>query len=1528
MNELLSVLRAIPRPARWLTTFFLLSGVAYAVGRMLGLGSRSWIPAVVVLAFCFIYWLIETLRKGSEKKKSREFEGSLGLHSRKSEVGKEEIREALAELSEKWQTSVIQLREAGMSIYSLPWYLLIGEPQSGKSTTLKNSGLEFPVGADALSGSGGTRNCDWWFSNEAVILDTAGRFTFQEESAPDQQEWSTFLKLLRRHRKYCPINGAIVVIPATSLVEDPADEQERKAKNIRQKMLHLQKVLEIRFPIFILITKADRILGFTEFFSKLDPVDQRQLFGWSNPGAPEEGWDLKAFSGVFDEIVDRAHKQRVRFLKDEENVQLADKLFVFPEELEALKEPLANYFQTLFATSRYEEPFLFRGFYLTSGVQQGRPIARACRDLLRVQVGDPQAVLEDLEQVFHKSRAFFIRDFYEKKLFPEQGLVARTRAAMKKDQKYRWVMYGLAGTLGALTLLLLIFGSINLFRVVKPVSDSAQATSRCLGLDPKDKTPCGVGEAYGLVQKFEEQKRNVSEAKWTLRTFLRSADRNEISTELIPKIQAQLFERNVLSPLLTSFAARTQSPKLWDEHVKDYESFRDGFAQLLRFKRLQGATATEDLAPIRNGLGIAPLLAFCKATPGLDPQGGEIDNWLKTADVNLDQADKIFRAAMATHPELTHLKMPDPAGPHQAFREYWTIHNVARWDALTDEYLRTYKEAYEQMLGLSPVAPPPVVATPVVASLPPGTPQNPQILPAAFQTGATPPPVASPPAPGAAAQAPLPAGASAVLSRFAELSQRFADNYTRGEAHMKTDPQPPGANRPGADFKAWDANCVQDYNGLLQLGVLANVTPTDAANYCHTIPAQWTTLKGARDQYRYLFTEKTPKTPMTWSPDAARVKEPLVALGTFASPQQVTADQQAFQKQLADQTGAQQRLNAVNTTYQGALQRGQAASGALAALAGGSAPAAPPPAAPAAPGAPPAAPPPAPVLAQPVAGEFRLAQGIPRAQEIASLAVALRVLAPAAGFFTSPQALGCTTCYNSQHAEDHIPPASELVQFAKNNLKSAIQQDAEIGGYVEKINQVEYAYLDGYINQQRFGGAAGGGGGGGAGGESFVVPARAAQAAAWRDYVRALRSWQPVLEKPGGGGGGGGAVVPIVPANGLTVEALQRYAARNDSLKPLLDRFQVRSQSVAAAAAAAAARPAPKVSPDLATAGQIFQHCVAGLDEDPLKAWRQLAQAQDRDDVSLNNFHAFSTNLRLRGNPSAARMIEVENKGAALLSQAIRPTFLDHLKGLWSIAGSCCGDRYPFISRARLLGQQESYQRGPSSGGIWAPPGRDTAQRASTDAMQLETVTLDALDRLFFAGGSLDSLYTDFVLDPIVEGREKAIDFVGAGRERLRVLRQWQRFVYGDGRTSAAQQVKVKLLSGANTAPRIFIGERMGQIDLFGPNAVRPSTDAARVRILNMPLLMENRPVTIIGRNEDKGGGWSGILNLRGGPLKIPYFLHLASDGRPREGGKIWTVHLQLPDYQQPQQRLEGVFEFTFERPLPEIIPGATIDGL
>ncbi|MDD1637342.1 MAG: type VI secretion system membrane subunit TssM, partial [Methylococcaceae bacterium] len=150
------------------------------------------------------------------------------------EASKEEIdtlTDRLQEALEILKKTRLGGRTGQQFLYQLPWYIIIGPPGSGKTTLLKNSDLKFPLsdhyGKDAIRGVGGTRNCDWWFADEAVLLDTAGRYTTQDSHEKvDQAAWLGFLDLLKKHRSRRPINGAIIAVSITDLLEQNKAQQQ------------------------------------------------------------------------------------------------------------------------------------------------------------------------------------------------------------------------------------------------------------------------------------------------------------------------------------------------------------------------------------------------------------------------------------------------------------------------------------------------------------------------------------------------------------------------------------------------------------------------------------------------------------------------------------------------------------------------------------------------------------------------------------------------------------------------------------------------------------------------------------------------------------------------------------------------------------------------------------------------------------------------------------------------------------------------------------------------------------------------------------------------------------------------------------------------------------------------------------------------------------------------------------------------------------------------------------------------------
>jgi len=137
-------------------------------------------------------------------------------------------------------------RLSGRYLYELPWYVIVGAPGSGKTTALRNSGLKFPLadrmGEQAVRGVGGTRNCDWWFTDQAVLIDTAGRFTTQDsDQATDSASWGGFLDMLKRARPRQPLNGVLVTVSVSDLLTRTPTERQRYAATVRQRVQELRR---------------------------------------------------------------------------------------------------------------------------------------------------------------------------------------------------------------------------------------------------------------------------------------------------------------------------------------------------------------------------------------------------------------------------------------------------------------------------------------------------------------------------------------------------------------------------------------------------------------------------------------------------------------------------------------------------------------------------------------------------------------------------------------------------------------------------------------------------------------------------------------------------------------------------------------------------------------------------------------------------------------------------------------------------------------------------------------------------------------------------------------------------------------------------------------------------------------------------------------------------------------------------------------------------------------------------------------
>jgi type VI secretion system protein ImpL len=294
---------------------------------------------------------------------------------------------------------------------------------------LVNSGLNFPLaqkfGKDALRGVGGTRNCDWWFTDKAILLDTAGRYTTQDSNArADAAGWVAFLKLLRKFRSRQPINGVIVAMSASDLLTSSEQDRERHVIAIRERLAEIGRTLGIDVPVYFLVTKCDLVAGFSEFFDELGQDARAQVWGTTFPiELTEAGGAPEAFDKEFARLIERLQQRMVPRIEGERDPRRRVGILAFPQQMAALGPLLNDLLRRVFTTTDFEQQILLRGVYFTSGTQEGTPIDRVLGSIARA-FGVSGAVAPALAG---RGKAFFIERLLKNVIFQESGLAGVNR---------------------------------------------------------------------------------------------------------------------------------------------------------------------------------------------------------------------------------------------------------------------------------------------------------------------------------------------------------------------------------------------------------------------------------------------------------------------------------------------------------------------------------------------------------------------------------------------------------------------------------------------------------------------------------------------------------------------------------------------------------------------------------------------------------------------------------------------------------------------------------------------------------------------------------------------------------------------------------------------------------------------------------------------------------------------------------------------------------------------------------------------
>lgn len=427
------------------------------------------------------------------------------------ELLRSSFRNTMSTIKNKWTGK----SAFGRSVYALPWYLVLGPSDSGKTSLVSETDLTFPLGhilndPKQLSAIGARELPQYWVTSESVLFDVPGSWmdpasqvgplcaspqnegdgatALSDPSTPimtvegRKRLWTAFLDLINEYRPRRPINGVILCYDVMDLVRMTDTQRMDAAGALHARLVEIAERLGTRFTLHIVLTKLDRIAGFREFFSQFSKYERNQPFGFSFPVYDEISTDkwVDDFNRDFTAFIEQVNDDMLERLYLQRETENRRGIYTFVREMAAMGVIVSDFFKRALAGDSFSTPPQVRGLYLSSVKQEGVPF----NALLHRIANDYHMRAPVMPAYSGHSTRYFIDGLFQRVIFKEAGLAGDNKAV---ERRKRMVLNGtvVASVLGLLGLTFLLTQAMqdNVARAEKVLEASRDFVN--LPLHPK-----------------------------------------------------------------------------------------------------------------------------------------------------------------------------------------------------------------------------------------------------------------------------------------------------------------------------------------------------------------------------------------------------------------------------------------------------------------------------------------------------------------------------------------------------------------------------------------------------------------------------------------------------------------------------------------------------------------------------------------------------------------------------------------------------------------------------------------------------------------------------------------------------------------------------------------------------------------------------------------------------------------------------------------------------------------------------------